>query len=59
MNSPLLKNIARVHTINILSVELTEKFGFSNHNFIKHLANKAKQSFYALQILRSHGLLGD
>src|SRR6218665_1418857 len=33
------------------------QFGFSNH--IKHLTIKAKQSFYALWILRSHGLLGD
>jgi len=51
------KDIARVHTLNILGVELTEKFGFSS--FIKHLIIKARQSFYALRILRSHGLSGD
>jgi|SRR6218665_2886624 len=52
-----LKNIARVHTINILGVEFTEKFAFSNHS--KHLTIKARQSFYALRLLRSHGLLSD
>jgi len=46
-----------VETLNILDVELTEKFGFSSH--IKHLTIKARQSFYALRILRSHRLWGD
>ena|SRR6218665_1354742 len=50
-------SIMEVDTINILSVVLTEKCGFSNH--IKYLTIKARQSFYALRILRSHGLLGD
>src|SRR6218665_1020622 len=57
MPHPLLKSIARVHTINILGVELTEKVGSSN--CIKHLTIKARQSYYALRILKSHGLLGD
>ena len=35
----------------------TEKCGFSSH--IKHLTIKARQSFYALRILRSHGLSGN
>jgi len=46
-----------VHTVNILGVELTEKCGFLNH--IKNLTFKAKQSLYALRILKSHGPLGD
>jgi hypothetical protein len=54
---PTLKGITRVQTLNILGVELTGKFGFSNH--IKHLTIKARQSFYALRILRSHGLSGN
>ena len=46
-----------MQTLNILGVELTAKFGFSSH--IKRLTIKARQSFYALRILRSHGLSGD
>ena len=46
-----------MHTLNILGVELTQKFGFSSH--IKQLIIKARQSFYALRILRAHGLSGD
>jgi len=57
MFPPPLKGIARVQTLNILGVELTAKFGFSSH--IKRLTIKARQSFYALRILRSHGLSGD
>src|SRR6218665_2834477 len=45
------KNILRLLTIDILGVELKEKFCFSHH---RHLTVKPKQSFYALRILRSH-----
>src|SRR5688572_2674955 len=57
MFPPPLKGIARVQTLNILGVELTAKYGFSSH--IKRLTIKARQSFYALRILRSHRLSGD
>ena len=46
-----------MQTLNILGVELTAKCEFSSH--IKRLTIKARKSFYALRILRSHGLSGD
>ena len=49
------KNIARAQTINILVIEFNEKFGLLR----KDITIKSRQSFYALRILRSYGLLSD
>ena len=53
---PILHGIKRVSSINILGVEITEKFGFSP--YIQRLCVRAKQSVHAHRILIAHGLSG-
>jgi hypothetical protein len=53
---PVLPGIKRVVSLNILGIEITEKFGFSP--YVQRLCIRAKQSLYAHRILISHGLSG-
>lgn len=57
LDTPLpIAGILRVNEIKILGVTLSEKIGFSSH--INNICCIAKQSFYALRVLVSHGLTG-
>ena len=48
--------IERVDAVKVLGITLSNRLGFSEH--IDNIVCKAKQSFYALRILVSHGLTG-
>ena len=54
---PELPSIERIKEIVILGVRINDKLGFGPH--IAHACTRAKQSFYAIRLLTSHGLSGD